>query len=410
MSYSVLTLKSDLTGIIHGTSLSQIQNLNGVINRAARQVLMDVDPQETKRTVEFVNPIFNTVFDYPIADDVKGNAIIDIFPSVQRLPRDIWTQAYNQAFDVAKQNVFSLSNMFTMNFNSGLKSIRINAPFLNAPVILNQVNSITNNGTWALTGDASNLLVDYTNFATEGGSLEFTLNANAANCSITNPTMSAINLSAQEFQSSLFYWIYFSDSTNIDFLQFRFGSDASDFWYKTNITTNQQGNSFVNGWNLIEVPWDAVLTIGSPVATAINYIQISVKTVASTQPAQILRINQVASILGTVLNYEYYSKFLFRDAITGGFQETTDDDSNLINLDTDSYNLLLYKTAELAVQQQQGLDAAFYDGNFLAQAYQDNLVKYKSKYKSEKQKPQSIYYQKPNPSYRNWQGGNRWNY
>ena len=86
MAYSVQTAKNDLAGVLHGTQLSQIQNLDGVFNRAARQLLLDLDPQETKRVVEFTNPIFNTVFDYPIAADVKGNKIIDIRPQVRRLP------------------------------------------------------------------------------------------------------------------------------------------------------------------------------------------------------------------------------------------------------------------------------------------------------------------------------------
>ena len=81
------------------------------------------------------------------------------------------------------------------------------------------------------------------------------------------------------------------------------------------------------------------------------------------------RINLVECILGTILEYEYYSKYLFRDAVTGAFQETVTDDSNLINLDTESYNLLFNLTTFLAVQQQQGLDAMFYDGNFFGQAY-----------------------------------------
>src|ERR1017187_7061506 len=124
--YSILDLTNDLAGVLHGTTNNQIQNLDGVINRAARQLLLDLDPQETKRTVEFVAPIFNTVFDYPIATDVKGNKLIDIFPQVQRIPQNIWSQQYNQAFDVMKQNIFSMTNMFTMNFNSSLKTIRIN--------------------------------------------------------------------------------------------------------------------------------------------------------------------------------------------------------------------------------------------------------------------------------------------
>src|SRR5690348_1761998 len=98
MSYSILNLKQDLTGIIHGTSLNQIQNLNGVINRAARQVLMDVDPQETKRWTQFVTPIYDQVFDYAVPTDLKGNAIIDIFPQVERTLRDVYLQRYNQTF------------------------------------------------------------------------------------------------------------------------------------------------------------------------------------------------------------------------------------------------------------------------------------------------------------------------
>src|ERR1700749_2286455 len=123
MAYNIQALKNDLQGVIHGTTLNQITNLNGIINRAARQLLLDVDPQETKRTLEFVNPIFNTVFDYPIAPDVKGNTIIDIRPQVRRIPRDIWTQAYNQAFDVAKQNIYASADMFTLNFNTGIKTL-----------------------------------------------------------------------------------------------------------------------------------------------------------------------------------------------------------------------------------------------------------------------------------------------
>src|SRR5665213_1921133 len=152
MSYTIQTAKNDLQGVLHGTTLSQITNLNGVFNRAARQLLLDVDPQETKRTVEFVNPIFNGVFDYPIAADLKGNAIIDIRPQVRRLPVDTWTQAYNQAFDIAKQNIWNLGDMFTMNFNTGLKTLRVNAPYLNAPTIINSADSITSNGTWSLSG------------------------------------------------------------------------------------------------------------------------------------------------------------------------------------------------------------------------------------------------------------------
>lgn len=391
--YSVLDLKNDLEGVLHGTTNNQIQNLDGVINRSARQLLLDLDPQETKRTVEFVAPIFNTVYDYPIASDVKGNKIIDIFPQVQRLPQDIWLQEYNQAFDVMKQNILSMTNMFTMNFNSSLKTIRINAPWLNNPIIVNQIEAIATNGTWATGGTASNLSVNNSNFAQGSGSLQFDATTGVAY--IENTDMTAVNLSDYTNQSSFFTWVYIPTASNLTNVILRIGSSSGDY-YTATVTQTQQGTDFVNGWNLCQFQWSAMTTVGSPDSTAINYARVSLTLTAN---ATACKINGLNSILGTVLQYSYYSKFLFRNASTGAFQETVLDDSDLINLDTESYNLLFNQVAYLASQQQQGMDALSYDGAFFKNAYDDGLKRYKAMYKSELQKPQSTYYQKPDPGY-----------
>ena len=89
MAYSISDANQDLEGILHGTTTNQVEGLFQLYNRTARQLLLDVDPQETKRIVEFSAPLFNTVVDYPIAADVKGNKVIDIRPQVNRLPHDI---------------------------------------------------------------------------------------------------------------------------------------------------------------------------------------------------------------------------------------------------------------------------------------------------------------------------------
>lgn len=396
MAYNITTLKNDLSGVLHGTTNNQIQNLNGVINRAARQLLLDLDPQETKRTVEFVNPIFNDVYNYPIAADVKGNKLIDIFPQVQRAPWDIWTQAYNQAFDVAKQNCFSLLNMFTLNFNTSIKTLRINAPFLNPPIIINQIEGISLNGTWATGGSASNLAVNNVNFAQGSGSLQAIVTTGTGY--IENSTMTAVDLSAVVNQASLFVWVYVPTGANLTSVDLRLGSSSTNY-YHLSVTSTQQGTTFANGWNLCQFIWSSMATTGTPVSTALNYARISVVMTGGTNTGVLF--NGLDSILGTILNYSYYSKYLFRDAITGVYQETVTDDSNLINLDTESFNLLFNLVAFLAVQQQQGLDASFYDGNFFGQQYQAGLARYKAMYKSELQKPQSSYYTMPDTGYNN---------
>jgi len=398
--YSVQTLKNDLTGILHGTTVNSITYIDGVINRAARQLLLDIDPQETKRQTQFIAPIFNSVFDYPIADDLKGNKIIDIYPQVQRIARDIWTQGYNQAFDVAKQNIFTMKNMFTINFNTSIKTIRINAPFLNTPTIINQVDSISTNGTWATGGTASNISVNNTNFTQGTGSVQFNVTTGAAY--IENLNMSSVDLSAVVNQSYLFSWVYIPDASKLTSVNLRWGSSNANY-YNLTATTTQQGNAFVNGWNLCQFIWSSATTVGVPVNTAINYARITLNVTGSMTAC---KANGINSILGTVLAYEYYSKFLFRDAITGAYQETVTDDSNLINLDTESYNLLTNQVAFLVSQQQQGSDASF-DGSFFKNAYDADVIRYKQMYKSELQKPQSLYYTQPDTSYNRFLG-RRW--
>lgn len=401
MAYSVLDLKNDLSGILHGTTNNQIQNLDGVINRAARQLLLDLDPQETKRQVEFVAPIFNTVYDYPIAADVKGNKIIDIYPQVQRLPQDVWLQAYNQAFDVAKQNIFSLQNMFTINFNSSLKTIRLNAPWLNPPVIINEIESISDNGTWSVTGTASSLAVNNTNFAQGSGSLQFDITTGTGG--ITNNTIYAVDLSNVINQSSLFVWVYVPTGANLTSVELLWGSDSSNY-YDSTVTQTQQGTSFVNGWNLCQFQWSGATTIGSPDPSSISYAEI-ILTVSAGMTACL--INGLDSILGTVLSYSYYSKYLFRNVATGTYQEKVLDDADLINLDTESYNLMTNLVAFMSVQQQQGQDAGM-DGSIFKNAYDAGIIRYKSMYKSELQKPQSVYYGMPYTGYNRFGNGASW--
>jgi hypothetical protein len=393
VSYSIQNVNTDLEGALHGTTTNQIEGLFALYGRAARQLLLDIDPQETKRTALFASPIFNGVNYYALASDVKGNRLIDIRPQVSRTPRDVWSQKYNQEFDILKQNIFASGNMFTMNFNTGVKTILINAPFLPSPVIQNQVSAITGSGTWAVGGGASALAADNQNYVYGGGSLSFTLPSGAGY--LENSTMTSTDLTTYLNQGTFFLWVYMPTGSSFTSVNLKWGSSSSAYYGVTS-TTTQQGTAFQNGWNLLSFPWAGNTTVGSPTVTAINYLKVTFNTTAVQTGAH---LNYITVALGNYLEYEYYSKFLFRDSTTGAFQETVTDVSNLINLDTETYNLFFNLAASLAVQQQQGLDALFYDGNFFAQKYAEGIAKYRLLYKSEVSKPATQYYAMPNKRY-----------
>lgn len=401
MAYDVLALKQDLIAVLHGTSLNQIQSIDALIYRAARDVLMDVDPQETIKTVQFANPLYDQVYDYAIPVDLKGNSVIDIRPQVNRTPLDIFGQQYNQAFDVSK--AFSLAPSFTINFNGSVKTIRINAPQLNTGITINEADSTTSNGTWTATARASNLQTDNLNFVAGSGSLSFDLSAGGAGSTgyLEDSTMVPVDLTTHLNQGQIFLYTYLPVGSDFSNINIRFGSSSANY-YSINATADFAGNAFQNGWNLIAFDFSSATTTGTPDITAVDYVRVTWTYNGTAQTS--VRLDNIVSRLGSIFEIEYYSKYFFRDAITLAFQETVTDDSNLINLDTETYDLLFHKLGSYAVQQQQGLDATFFDSPWFENKYQETLARYKAKYKSQLQKPQATYYKQPNPNYSRYFG------
>ena len=396
MSYSITKANADLAAVLHGTNLNKIQGLNNLHDRAARQLLGDIDPQETIRKVLTTTPIYNQVWDYACPSDLKGNRIIDISPQYQRDSSQLISQTYNQAFDIDK-NKSIVNPEFTIQFNNGVKTIRINDTSLPQGVILDTCEAV---GNWTATSTASNLTLDNVNYASGSGSLSFDVTTGVGYISET--LASSLDLSAHLNQSSLFYYLYLPSGTSVTSTEIRWGTSQSAYYSRSSSVTNE-GNAFQTGWNLIRADWKGATVVGSPDSSDISYLYISV-TVTSNQTG--IKVDNIISNMGLYRNVEYYSKFLFRNAITGAFQETVDDNSNLINLDTESYNLYLNLLAFYAAQQVQGVSGGF-DTNFWGQEYLNNKTRYTALNKSQVQKPRNNYYTQVKAGYGKYLG-RRW--
>jgi hypothetical protein len=400
MAYSITNLTQDIEGILHGTTINQVTNFYGICNRAARKLLLDIDPQETIRIVQLPSTLYNGVFDYSAPSDLKGNKVIDIRPQVDRTSLDIWGQSYNQAFDVSKGT--GLYDQFTVQWNTALKSLRIAAPFLVAPTPLNYATDVsTSNGTWSAGSSATNLTANNTNYVTGGGSLQFNLSAAGSTGYVENSTSQSQDLSSVVNQSTLFLYTYLPTGADITNLKLRWGSSASNY-YEVTATQTQQSTAFQNGWNLIAFPWLGATVVGSPVSSTITYLRVTWTYNGNAQTGVLL--NNIVSNLGSVMQIEYYSKYLFRSS-AGVFQETVVADTDLVNLDTETYNLFVNLVAYFTVQQAQGIDALNFDGNFFISQYQQDLISYKTKYKSQAQKAKTVYYQQNNPNYGKYMPG-----
>lgn len=405
--YTIANLKSDVAARLHGTTINSIQNFYGLCNMAASDVLLRIDPQETKRIVE-TPLIFNGVWDYACPTDLKGNRVIDIRPQITRYPNDVWVQQYNQAFDLTKSGFpSSWQPSFTINFNTALKSIRINSPNLLTGVVLNQVTSVNANGTWTVGGDATNLQQDNQNFLVGGGSLSFDLTGATGSGYLENTTNSAMNLNEQIYQATEFLYTSFPTAIDFNTVEFRWGSSTSDYYSYTTAVT-QENLTFQNGWNILAFPWVNATTVGTPDSSSITYLRVT-WNYDIAKPQYGVHLNTISSNMGQVLQMEYYSKCMFRDGITGAFKERVTSDADAINLDIEAYNIFTNRFLLLASQQKQGVDALSADEPFFQREYEQGIARYQALYKSEVQKPRSTYYAIPQQgTYGNYLG--RWKF
>ena len=382
MSYSIQDANNDLTGVLHGTTINQITGIYNLHWRAGRHLINDIDPIETVRKVNTTTPLYNAVWDYACPVDLKGNRVIDISPPYTRNPGQIITQTFNQPFDVNK-NLITSPSQFTIQWNGAIKTIRINDTSLPQGISLDTCEAL---GNWAASGTASALAVNNINYAQGTGSLGF--NATTGTAVISETMASTINMSTQLNQASLFYYLYLPTGSQLTSTEIRWGSSSSNYYSRVSTATSE-GNAFATGWNLIRGDWLGATVVGSPNSAAINYLYIGVTGTAGQTG---ICVDNIISNMGLYRNIEYYSKYLYRNASTGAFQERPSDVSDLLNLDTDSYNLYFFLLQFYAAQQTQGLDAMFYDANFAMEQYEKEKAKYTAKQPSQAQKSQQQYY------------------
>lgn len=387
MAYSINNANADLASVLHGTNLNKVQGLPNLHNRTARQLLLDIDPIETERIALTTTPIYSQVWDYACPTDLKGNRIIDISPQYYRTAQNLMLQSYQQPFDINKNKLNSFPD-FTIQFNTAVKTLRINDTTLPAQIVLDTCTDTTG---WTAVSPASNLTIDNVNYVANGGSLKFDIaaGANPSTGYIYNNEPSQLDLTTEYNQASLFFYVYFPSVTGITSVELRWGSSSTAYYSRT-LTSTNEGNAFAVGWNLLRADWLGASVTGSPDYTAIDYVYVGVTTNGTAFTG--INVDNIVCVMGLYRTIRYYSKFLFRNVTTGAFQETTTDNSDLINLDTESYNLYFNLLAHFATAQVQGLDSLSFDNTFYGQQYVESKIRYTALNKSQVQKPHDQYY------------------
>jgi hypothetical protein len=386
--YLVSDLKSALEGKIHDQSLNKIQgSIYDKIDEAARNILLAFDLKETKRYIPLQTAVYPDVSTYVAPDNMKGESILTIrkLELGQSSVRTRFTRSSSEEIVFGKQDY-----MFAVDFNNGIKTLQLNVEDTANFALLNEFDSLTANGAITVGGTASSPEIDVNTFVSTGASLRAKLALAGTSGTVIVTGMTAVDISKY---NSLFAWVNLPSSNNnkspITQIKLRFGANSTNY-FELSATKAHDSNQFKPGLNLVRFDLSLRTQTGVPSLASISYLRY--EFIYPTQAADMyVNIDQLTARNGAQYEIGFYSELLFKDSDTGELKDKPSKDNDVLLLEKDSVNLLLYELCEIVAQEIQGEDSLF-DVKYWQSRNKETRQQYGLRYPSEAKKKKQVYY------------------
>lgn len=407
--YTVEDLKSD---IIRKIRCDESSNFLGAANEAARRMLNRIDPSETKRTTYIESAVFFRESRYMCPPDLKSNKVYDIRKQDTRGYWQDFGQINNRQFDkYYSTNPWMAVNTFTIEHESGKKWIRFSDCMTPRNTVLNDCNSLSENGTWNTYGNITNLTIDklqkytaYTNWQqtpnNSTSSLRFDITGDSTTGAIENINLKAVDLTDFYNVGAIFADLFTDKIQHIQTIKFTWGSSPTDYWSFT-ITAPHNWTDFYKGWNPLKYPFDNDVMVGTPDIKNITRIRFDFTTDGT--PINGVHLDNITARQGQIYQLKYYSSYMFSNPVTLDWKERATDLTDVINISPMAYNILLLEACKIIGQETSN---SVTDWKIFDQQLEDEYSMYLTDNKSEYEQPISTYYR--NGAAQNGYGYPRW--
>lgn len=378
----VSEFKDNLSAMLHGGTLNKVRNIESAMQRAANTMLAQIDPIDTMRTAALANPIHDDVFNYALPSDYKK--IIDIYPQNRRDLLDSANRNMTERFDLRKK---LYDKTVSIEGSEGAKIIRINWRS-RQPKTINELNTLTANGTWEAYGSATGVAADSIDYVSGSGSIKFNLVVTGDG--IKNNSMTAVDLTDEDEVGDFYVRFKIKNSTNLAAFtscSLLWGNDlSSNYWVGVAQTTQADGTAFKVGWNEVKFPWSTATETGTVAPSTIDSLRF---TVAATGAISQIRVDKITCSIGRNFDIKYYSKFLLKNTSGTWITKTTSDDDEIV-LDSDAIQIYILETLIACAHQIEGADSGF-DINWAKGELQTLYPKYRREYPSMSKQALSYY-------------------
>lgn len=349
--YTVYDLIIDVKGKIHGGSVPN--SIQASLDEGRRNMLRNIKPPEMERKAYIEQAFYRNVDKYAVPEDVKYEDVVDIkrlssYRNLDTLQTPL-AQVYRRQFDAKDRE-----NIFAINYEDGVKTMSIYRPkglHKNEHVVVNEVNSLTENGTWNVGGNVVNLRLDELNHITRAASLSFDINDSDARGWIENHTMKPVDISDYLNTGAAFSWLSLPIPKNMTSVRLTLGSNQTDLttdFYGATVNQPHDNNEFTTLWNLLKYMLNNLTSTGNPNPKSVGYIRFDFTTTGAAIPN--CNLDSLVVRKGHVYEMVYNSRWCIIDAFTRAWKKKTTVNSDQFPFEEDGYQIIMLETA-LVVQK-----------------------------------------------------------
>lgn len=346
---TIQSVKSHLTGMLHGGTLNKVRNIEYALERAANNVLANIKPVDSEREAALTSLIYDDIYNYALPSDF--GVIIDLRPQEPRDTLDSASRRYAEPFDLRKSLA---TKTISIEGREGTKFIRVNWR-TRAPLLADGMNATTG---WSAVGTASGIRLNTLFKISGNASLEFDLTATGDG--IQKTTLGTLDLTDEDEAADVFAWVHLPDATSLARLTSAtaiWGNDlTTNFWTGTAQTVQADGSAFKVGWNLIRWTWSTATETGTVAPATIDSAKI---TFAITAAITNIKVDSILFAVGKNFDIKYYSAYAFKN--TSGtylIRPTSDDDDEVVFSGT-ALECFLEEARKECAAQIEGEDSSF---------------------------------------------------
>lgn len=385
--FTISEIKNHLTALGHGGTLNKVRNINELFERSASKFLAKCKPLETMRTAPMTQLVHDSLNNYALPSDY--NSLVDLSPQDNR---GSWDKAFRTpagAFDLLKA---IRNRTISLEGSEGTKIMRINWKTRQAKT-LHACDSLTANGTVAVVGTASGLVLDEITKRSGAGAIRFDVAGTGDGISILG--FNTVDLTTEDEVGDLIVDFYIKDSTELAKLTSVtpvWGNDITTaYWTGTAQTVQADNTTFRVGWNTIKVPWATAIETGTVAPSTIDSLKL---TFAVTSALSDIRVDNIRMSIGRAFEIKYYSKYLYKN-ISGTYLSKPSSDDDYVTIDNDSLPIYLFELLKDMAHQVEGTDSAF-DISYAENELKSLYPTFRSEYPDQRKKMAASYGGKPN--------------